>query len=87
MNYFYVQFCHGWGGVSWVGRIFISEFLSLCMVIKIFNDNCTLRQTGCVLSYFSRTNEGESCTSCIVPVYHRSTNFLTALLDISLKLT
>ena len=88
MNFFYVQFCYVWAGEGGeVGRIFISEFLSLCMVIKTFNDNCILHQTGCVLSYFSRTNEGESCTSCIVPVYHRSTNFLTALLDICLKLT
>ena len=41
-----------------VGRIFISEFLSLCMVIKTFNDNCTLRQTGCVLSYFLELTKG-----------------------------
>ena len=41
-----------------VGRIFISEFLSLFMVIKTFNDNCTLRQTGCVLSYFLELTKG-----------------------------
>ena len=48
----------GGGGVSWLGRIFMSEFLSLCMVIKTFNDNCTLRQTGCVLSYFLELTKG-----------------------------
>lgn len=52
------NFVMGGGGVSWLGRIFISEFLSLCMVIKTFNDNCTLRQTGCVLSYFLELTKG-----------------------------
>lgn len=52
------NFVMGGGGVSWVGRIFISEFLSLCMVIKTFNDNCILHQTGCVLSYFLELTKG-----------------------------
>lgn len=52
------NFVMGGGGVSWVGRIFINEFLSLCMVIKTFNDNCILHQTGCVLSYFLELTKG-----------------------------
>ena len=59
MNFFYVQFCYVWAGEGGeVGRIFISEFLSLCMVIKTFNDNCILHQTGCVLSYFLELTKG-----------------------------